>query len=174
MASLRKSIKLLESERSTLVKLYLKWRTPIEQFETRHDDLLAFLAEWKALTGRTDSGEDITHYMRTQRKRGKWVTLDGNHKKAPPAPELDADETEALVEAYETHVSATGIGSDAIAYDEGLKIVLVKEMSAQTGRTFSSEEINTKLTALRKRGRLPKVIRKPNDGSFADIDQAAQ
>src|SRR5436190_5195852 len=143
MAIRRRSIKLLAHERSVLVELYLKWRTPIEQFESRPDDRAAFIQEWNNLSGRNDSAADIIHYMRTQRKRGLWVTFDGDHRCAPPQPSMTAEEIESLVSVYEHNVSAGGSGSDVIAYDETIQELIVNEFHALTGRTFTADELNS-------------------------------
>jgi hypothetical protein len=120
MAKRRKSIRLLEHERQFLIKLYLKWRIPIDQYEARPDDLEGLCEEWRSLCGRRDTNEEMLHYMRSQRKIGQWVIFGGDHKTAPPLPQLTAEETETLIAIYDEIVAGSGDGSDNIAYDNGV------------------------------------------------------
>jgi hypothetical protein len=166
-----KSIKVLPHEKKLLIELYLKWRTPIEQFESRPDDLTQFTREWNKLSGRNDAESGVLHYMRTQRKQGFWVRLDGNHRPAPKLPVISAEDTEILVALFEEHVSILGSGSDIVAYEDGIADLLMKKFRAQTGRRLKKNELITKLTALRKRGQLPKAVKQPEDGAFSDINE---
>jgi hypothetical protein len=173
MPTRRKSIKLYPHEREFLVELYLKWRIPIDQFEGRPVDLDAFTATWAVHTGRNDTGGELIHYMRSQRKRGLWVKLEGDHLKAPERPDMTADEIEVLVAIFEDFVTSRNYGSDVLAYDDEITEEISREFFAQTGRTLPAHDVITRLTALRKRGLLPKVgkLPKPTDAGFDDIDQ---
>jgi hypothetical protein len=167
---------LFDHERSLLVKMYLERLIPIEQYEQRSTDLAGLVDEWRKLTGRSDSGGELIHYMRTQRKRGKWVRFDGAHLGSPEAPEFSAEEIEVLVSIYDEDVAAMGIGSDVLGYEDELKVLVSKEFAARTGRIVAGDDLVAKLTALRKRGLLPKAADVPRakdaDIGFGDINQA--
>ncbi len=175
MAKLKKSIKILSHERTALVALYLRRRIALDQYENRPEDQQTFRDEWQQLTGREDSFEELLHYMRTQRKRGLWVKLDGKHEPAKPPPHLSAEETEVLVKIYTENVTLLEVGSDVLGYEPELLELLAKEFAAETGRVVPAYELNAKLTALRKRGLLSKVGKRGEDSEdhgFGDIDQA--
>jgi hypothetical protein len=175
MASVRNSIRLFDHDRRLLVQLYLRWRIPIDQFEARPEDLEAFTREWRSLSHRKDTGGELVHYMRSQRKRGLWVRLGDSHEIAPPMPELAPEETETLIEIFYENVTLTESGSDVLAYDEETVNLISREFAAKTGRIVPSHQLVAKLTALRKRGLLPKVGNRgkdKEDRGFSDIDQA--
>ena len=157
MTTKRKTIKILDHDRRLLVEMYLRRRIPIDQFEDRPDDLDALVVEWNELTGRNDTAGEVHHYMRTQRKNGQWVRLDRDYETKPPQPLFSADETECLVAIYQVNVADHCTGSDAIAYDERTANLIAKEFAAMTERIVPAHHLVAKLTALRKRGLLPKV-----------------
>jgi hypothetical protein len=172
----KKSLKLLAHERALLIQHYLRWRIPVDQFEARRDDLVAFAAEWNEASNRTDAPEDVLHYMRTQRKRHLWVKFDGNHEDAPTPIDLTADETIQLVAVFNENAATIECGSDVLACEPEIADLIAKEFAAVTGRIFPAHLLVAKLTALRKRGLLPKVetrpaVEKPADG-WQDMDQA--
>jgi hypothetical protein len=172
MSVRRKSIGLFAHDRELLVNLYLKWRIPVDQFEERPDDARQFIAEWKRLSGRDDQPDSIFHYMKTQRKRTRWVRLDGDHEKPPPKVKLTAEETEQLVDTFYEHVTIFEQGSDVLSYSPEMAEFVAKEFSAKIGRTIPAHLVTAKLTALRKRGLLPKVGRRQKGddaGGFSDI-----
>jgi hypothetical protein len=161
--------------------MFLTWRIPVDQFDNRPEDLAHFVEVWNEATGRNDCGGDLVHYMKTQRKRGLWVRLDGNYVQAPELVELSADETEALVEIFYENVTLLDNGSDVLSYDEEIANLIAKEFFAATHKIVSSHHLVAKLTALRKRGLLPKVGKRgqhppivPVEGDsigFEDINQ---
>ncbi len=173
MKTRRRSIKLFDHERWLLVEMYLRRRIPIDQYDSRSVDLANLVEEWKRLTGRQDGGGDLIHYMRLQRKNGCWVTLDGNHEAAPPLVPLSAEETEILVNIYYENVTVLGNGSDVLAYEEQIKRFIAREFADQAGRFVTADELVGKLTALRKRGLLPRAqdYNKPDGAGFCDIDE---
>jgi len=175
MATRRMSIKLYVHERQELVELYLQRRIPIDQYESRPRELEALADEWNQRTGRKDAPGDLLHYMRTQRKRSKWVRFDGEHEPAPAVAELSAEETEILVEIFQSNVTVLESGSDVLAYDDEIAQLIAKEFSAETGRVVPAHVLVAKLTALRKRGLLPKVGKRDHNDEergFTDIDEA--
>ena len=173
MKTRRRSIRLFDHERRLLVEMYLRRRIPIEQYESRSGDLADLVDEWHGLTGRTDTGGDLIHYMRTQRKQGFWVRFDGNHQTAPPLAGLSADETEILVGIFYENVTVLGNGSDVLAYEDETKLFIAREFADQAGRFVAADDLVAKLTAIRKRGLLPKVRdhKKPDGAGFSDMDE---
>ena len=175
MATRQKSIKLFEHERPLLIELYLRRRIPVDEYERRPEDKQALVDEWNQLTGRTDSTEGVMHYMRTQRKRGLWVRFDGDHEPSTPVIELSAEDGEVLVSIYTENMALLGRGSDVLEYDSEISDLIAKEFFAITGRIVPPHQLVAKLTALRKRGLLPKVSKQPEEPmGFADIDEVAE
>ena len=179
MATKRKSIRLDAHERHALIALYVEKAIPIDQYDERRRELDDLLDKWSALTGRTNVATDLLHYMRNQRKNGTWVRLDGNHVARESRVKLPADETEALVAIYREHVSSIEHGSDSIGYDDEIADLIAKEFSAETERVIPASDLVAALTALRKRGLLPKIEKcnrdenEDDDRGFGDIDLAA-
>jgi hypothetical protein len=172
MAVRRKSIGLFAHERQLLVELYLRWRIPIDQFDERPDEAVQFISEWKQVSGRDDTLDSIIHYMKVQRKRSLWVRFDGDHKKSLPKVQLSADETEQLVDIFYENVTLLEHGSDVLSYLPDVADFVARIFSAKVGRTVPAHLVVSKLTALRKRGLLPKVGRRQKGddaGGFSDI-----
>src|SRR5258708_2302869 len=117
MAPRRKAIKLLPHERKLAVKLYLKYNLPIEQLEARPVELAEFTTEWHEISGQKHTAQELLHYMRNERKCGRWVKLGSKCPPVPTLPDMTSEETDALVMIYEENVAVLGLGSDAIAYD---------------------------------------------------------
>jgi hypothetical protein len=171
MKQKRKSIKVFDHERHFLEEGYLKRKIPIEQYEVRQGELRAFCDEWRSQFGRSDADGDILHYMRTRRKNGQWPKLNGAHQAAPSLPDLTAEQREVLVEIYYEHVADLGNGSDNIAYEPDVMAQIAADFKNRTGRVESGSMLVGILTAMRKRGLLPKV-RPQNEeetGGFDDI-----
>jgi hypothetical protein len=165
MATRTKIIKVFSHERALLVDMYLRRRVPIDQFEHRADELDELTSEWNELTGRSNTPGEVIHYMRNERKCGRWPKLDGKYQKTPPKPFFSADEGEALVAIYRVNVADKGIGSDAIATDEAIGELIASEFVKITGRAIPAAPLMAKLTALRKRGQLNKVAVIPAEES---------
>lgn len=174
MAIRRSSIKLLEHELKLLKEMFLTWRIPIDQFDSRPDELAQFTEVWNDATGRNNSGSELVHCMKTFRKRGLWVRLDGNYSSAPPLPELSAEETEALVDIFYEHVTMLENGSDVLSYDDEISTLIAKEFAAASGRFVHAHELVAKLTALRKRGLLPKVGLRGHASATTDPDDSCE
>jgi hypothetical protein len=177
MSLRRKSIRLLDHERRILVELYLnKWRIPVSQFKSRPEDTQAFVEEWNRLSQRNDTADEVVHYMRTQRKRSLWERLGSEHTPVPPKETFSAEETEILVEVYCENAALFGKGTDVLDHDDELARLITKIFAERTGRFVPPDQIKTKLTAIRKRGRLPKVQEPPpeSEEGFQDIDKFSQ
>jgi len=169
----RQSIKIADDERRVLVELYVRRRIPIEQYEECATDLGELVEEWNHLSSRNDQPNELLHYMRTQRKRGLWVRLEGKARPVQPRAKFSLEEIELLVEIYRDNFVLLGSGSDAIGYDPEAAALLAKQFAAESGRIVPASDLIAKLTALRKRGMLPKVgdhfATRDEDG-FEDID----
>jgi hypothetical protein len=178
MSTTKKPLKLFDHEERLLQEIYLSFRIPIDQYESRPKQLQELTVVWNARSGRTDIATDLVHFMKTRRKRGKWVRFDGKHLATPdlePEDEMSAVEIEVLVAIYQDHVTAAQHGSDVLAYDEDLAKVLAREFAVQTNRVVAAHSLIAKLTKLRKRGLLPKVADNqiPSGDEFADIDDVS-
>lgn len=174
MSTKRKSIRVQAHEKKALIHLYETAAIPIDQYEQRIEDLAQLNRDWANVTGRSDSDQDLLHYMRSQRKQGKWVKLGRKHVKKPEAMSFSPEETEVLVKLFESNLADCELGSDNLAYDAELAAAMAKEFSIEIGRLVPAHELVTKLTAVRKRGLLPKVAKSENDDGdigFGDIDE---
>lgn len=174
MTTKRKSIRVQAHEKKALIHLYSEAAIPIDQYEQRVEELSQLNQDWQKITGREDSDQDVLHYMRSQRKQGKWVKLNGKHTKKPKAMDFSPEETEILVKLFETNMADCELGSDNLAYDCELAAAMAKEFSIEIGRLVPPHELATKLTAIRKRGLLPRVAKENSSGEeigFEDIDQ---
>jgi hypothetical protein len=174
MAARKKSMRLNEHERQTLVRLYLRWRIPVDQYESRPDDLEGLCDEWRDLCRRTELDGEILHYMRNERKCGRWPVFNGNHQTAPPLPRFTADETELLIAIYFENIAAMGEGSDNIAYDGETAQLIARRFAEATQRIVPPHQLVAKVTAIRKRGLLPPVQKVEfdwdGDTGFTDIN----
>src|SRR4051812_44404072 len=90
MAKRRKSIRLSPDEHDALSQLYTVFGIPSDQYAKRPDDLGRFVNHWRNLTERSDSSGELMHYIKSRRKKGRWVTFDGKHER------LQANSEEAL------------------------------------------------------------------------------
>lgn len=171
--TVRPSIKIFAHEDRLLKDMYLARRVPIDQYENRPSELEQFAQEWAARTGRHDSGPDLVHYMRTKRKAGQWPRLNGDHQKRPPLAPFSPEETEVLVDIYYEHVVVFDHGSDSLGYEPEIAKLVAKEFYLRTRRRVRSHHLIAKLTALRKRGHLPKVgkRKRAEDEGLHDIDR---
>ena len=97
------------------------------------------------------------------------MRLDGDYETKPPQPFFSADETECLVAIYQVNVADHCAGSDAIAYDDGTANLIAKEFAGMTGRIVPAHHLVAKLTALRKRGLLPKVGAQPATNDVVSV-----
>jgi len=172
----RATIKLNEHEARLIRERYLAWRIPLDQFEYRDGELGQFTDEWNSLSGRSDSPGELFRHMRTQRKRGRWPRLNGDHRPMAPLKPFSPEETEALVRIYYDHVIVFENGSDGIAYEPEIGKLIAKEFFHATSRRVPAHTLNAKLTSLRKRGLLPKIGKRgsPQDEGFRDIDEVTR
>lgn len=170
MAKRRKSIRLFDHERSALVKLYLAKRITVSQYAgLRASELQQLCDEWRGLTGCTHANGDVLHYMRNERKCGRWVTLDGEHLRKPKTPVFSPEDVETLREVYDDLLVAFGDGSsENIAYDDDMKTFIAKEFAFRADRVVPIDDLVAKLTDLRKRGQLTRVADVPKPAETSD------
>ncbi len=174
MAVRRKAMHLFDHERKILVKLYLKYKIPIDQFDARPREKAEFIDEWNSKSKRSDSADEVFHYMERQRKSSKWVKLGQHGKRSPPPPELSAEHTEALVDIFTENMTALWVGSDALSHDDEMANLIAKEFELETGTYVEPHVLVTKLKALRKRGLLPKVGDEKREAAERGFDDVAE
>ncbi|ODA30522.1 hypothetical protein [Planctopirus hydrillae] len=168
----RKAIVLVDHEKALLEQLYLNTRITIEQLEIRQDDLQHMLNAWRNQTGRTESNEHVLHYMRTKRKQKKWPRLEGAQQRAVTLPRLSPEETEHLIDIFYEDVARFGNGSDTLGYEPEVVAQIEADFRHRTDRQIPGPQLVGILTALRKRGFLPKVRKQSENDDlygFEDI-----
>ena len=173
MSKRKMSIRLNADERATLVDLYLRKEIPIDQYDERRDELVSLRDAWARITGRDNAASDILHYMRNQRKAGKWVTLGSNAVKREPHISLSVDEQEILIAIYRDNFASIETGTDSISCNDEIMDMISKEFACDAGRVIPGGDLAAALTAFRKRGLLPKVEKLRNREDivgFDDID----
>jgi hypothetical protein len=176
MASRRKSMQVDDHERKLLVDIYLRWRIPVDQFESRPEEFEAICNEWRGLCRRAEPDGVIFHYVRNERKCGRWVVFNGNYRPAPPLPTFTAEETILLTNIYAELVGSAGEGSDSIAYDGETAKLIAARFKELTGRDVPPHYLVAKVTAIRKRGLLPptdKIDPNETDDGFTDVNDIA-
>ena len=112
--------------------------------------------------------------MRNQRKQGAWVRLGDNAIKRQPNLMLSANDMEILIEIYRQNFALLELGTDSISYDDEIVDLISKEFAAEAGRVVPGGDLVAALTALRKRGLLPKVEKIQDEATgfgFSDIDK---
>ncbi len=176
MSIKRRSLKVAQHERESLIRLYVDKAIPVDQYEERQQALAELCDAWNQVTGRMDSGPDVLHYMRTQRKNGKWVRLDGKHVQRESTLKLSAEEKELLVTIVHENMTLFQCGTDVIAYEPEIAQLLAKEFAIATGKVVPPGDLIAEITAIRKRGLLPRIesLHTTDQGEvgFGDIDQA--
>jgi hypothetical protein len=86
---------------------------------------------------------------------------------------MSADQTEALVRIFHDNVTVLKNGSDVLAYEAEIAELIAREFEDETGDYIAPHLLVAKLTALRKRGLLPKIGNRGQDKDgigFGDID----
>jgi adenosyl cobinamide kinase/adenosyl cobinamide phosphate guanylyltransferase len=115
--------------------------------------------------------------MRNRRKNTDWPRLEGAHEKSPELPEISAEHRLVLVDIYEEHVvQLLGAASDALAHEPEIAEMIATEFEHRTMRRLPASDLIGVLTAMRKRGLLPKVGDQPQreeDEGFSDINDVA-
>ena len=173
----KKSIRLNPADREVLVTLYLDRRLAIDPYEKRPKDLKDLTDAFNALTERSDPPEDILHYMRTQRKRGKWPRLGSTARKVSESLEeiMSLDDSKVLEACYVKIGKTHKKGNDSFAHEPELMRELEKEFLNATGHYVHRSQLLAALTKLRKAGNLETLkLEKPGRReAFGDMDKAA-
>jgi len=135
MAVRRRTILVADHEEKLLKEMYLARKIPIDQYDECPRELHELVDSWNGATGRSDSSEEIMRLMRTRRKTGKWVTFSGDHKpRQKTSMEFTPEQTEALIQIFQTEVAIFGNGSDSLSYDAEVRRLIAKEFAMRTGR----------------------------------------
>lgn len=160
-------------EDSLLQSLYVEANIPTDQYARREAELRTLVDTWNTLCGRSESHTDLLHYMMTQRKNKKWVTLGRSEceKMKDTAAGLSAEELLVLDKIHED----LQISSDRFALDSELAEQLKKEFALRTGRVFPAMLLAAAMIRRRKVGKLETL--KPTKEScsvpFSDFDKVA-
>lgn len=177
MKNVKKSIRLNPAERQALVTLYLEKQLAVDRYQNRPNELKDLTNSFNSLTGRSDPPEDVLHYMRTQRKRGKWPKLGDKARKLSDHLEevLNPEEIKILVGIYVQIGRNHAKGNDSFAHEPELVRELEKEFLESSGRYVYGGQLLAVLTALRKSANLEKLNLEKYDfrGTFDDLDEAA-
>jgi len=177
MKTLKMSIRLNPAEREVLVALYLQKKFAVDRYQNRPNDLLDLTDSFNTLAGRSDPPGDILHYMRTQRKGGKWAQLgDQALKPKESYEESVTPEEHGLLEAIYVQLGRTyAKGNDSFAHEPQLMRELEKAFMAATGRYVYGGQLLAVLTSMRKNRQLETLdLREQGAGAaFGDLDKAA-
>lgn len=174
MPKCRRAIPLSFSEDSSLRQQYIHFRIPTDQYKTRTEALQTFADTWNFATGRSDTGEELLHYMITQRKQKvkKWPTFDGDHLRSPSSEGLlSPDEEQILRRVYTDLILPLNIGTEEFGYDRELKDAVARRFSIAARRAIPGDTLVGFIEARRKRGKWM-TLRDDRRG-FGDMDEAA-
>ncbi len=173
MPKTRQSLRLLPHEDELLRTLYKEFDIPTDQFPQRSDDLTRLVGMFNNLTGRTESGPDVLHYMVTRRKKGEWERLGrgAGNGFSPPTIQFSAEEYKHLDAIHEE----LQIASDNFALNSELADKLQQEFARRTNRIVPPMILAAAMITRRKAGALATLKPKADDQhlGFRDIDQVA-
>ncbi|USN99237.1 MAG: hypothetical protein H6810_00725 [Phycisphaeraceae bacterium] len=168
----RRRLQLSREEDLFLRTLYRHHRVPTDQFRKRPGFHSDFTATWNEGTGRTDSPEEVLHYMVTLRKKGRWERFDGRHLPSPSVNDLLSVEEWALID---TVYREGGVASDNFAFDLDTLDRIEGALLREFGHTVSRSLLCAAIIERRKSGLLPRTDRPMSDDpdkgiGFSDID----
>jgi len=169
----RKKLPLNTTEDLILRDLYRHFRVPDGQFSKRPEFSAHFLSVWNEATGRDDTIGEVLHYIGTMRKRGLWVTLDGNHLRMPIGESFVGISPEGLA-IIDSVYAQMGIGSDNFTYSPELVDSVQRRLVSELGLHIPRHLLIARIIDRRKAGLLPKTgpSRSTDEGiGFADIDE---
>jgi len=175
----KKPIGLSEHDDRLLRAIYVQYRIPRDQYKRRPEDLEMLTETFNRLSGRSDSGADLIHYIQTKQKAKRrlkvpWPTFNGDHKRAPAVSgHLTSEQMEALREAYQAIVLPLSLGVDALVWNEEVADALAAEFTRRTGRIVPGLVLIAIAEEKRKRKLWFKVGRqRPDLGEdFGDLDK---
>lgn len=173
----RKSIRLSPDEDTLLRMLHRQSGIPDGQFPQRPRFWRRFTDVWNEATDRSDSPEEILHYIMTRRKRprgrpGRWEPFRDDYQRLrSPEPDVLSDEHWAVVDELYIEI---GISADALLVDAAARSDFLTRFVARTGEHIPDLFFVAALVARRKGGMLPKTGRGHDEGGedigFRDID----
>ena len=173
----KKTIRLNPADREVLVTLYLDRCLAIDPYEKRPKELRDLTDDFNDLTECSEHPEDILHYMRTQRKNGKWPRLGSTARKVSESLEeiISLEDSKKLEACYVKIGKIHQKGNDSFAHDPELKRELEKEFMNSAGHYVHGSQLLAVLTKLRKAGNLETLkIEKPGRReAFGDMEEAA-
>lgn len=177
MKNRRKSIRLSPDEDKLLRTLHRQSGVPDGQFPQRPKFWRRFTDVWNEATDRSDSSEEILHYIMTRRKRphgrpGRWEPFGDGYKP------LRCPESDVLSKAHWAIVNQLyveiGISADSLLVDAAARQDFLKRFVARTGEHVPDLLFVAAIVARRKGGLLPKTSRAGAEGDedigFGDID----
>ena len=172
----RTSISLSAPDEAVLRQLYVLKNIPTDQYKRRPQEVNQFLREWVAFTGRTDTWEDLCHYMVTRRKRGLWPQLGPTHRRlaCPDWDTLSDEEWDHLEAVYTELLLADELASDELLYSDTLSAHVAREFRRRSGRTLDGRLLTGLILSKRKRGEWVRQAQ-PNeevrDAGWGDLNQ---
>jgi hypothetical protein len=178
MKSIKHKLNLDSAEDRALRALYRSNCFGVDVYAKAPHLLRVLVDAFNAATSRSDSPEDVLHYMRTVRKAGDWETLGTEARRLDPSeyaiPSLTPEEKDALIEEYlEIGRIHGGIGNDSFAHDPSLRVELERAFFGRSARFINGLLLIAVLTDIRKAGCLEKVTEHSyiSQPSFTDLDE---
>ena len=173
----RMSIRLSPDEDKTLRVLHRHSGIPDGQFPQRPKFWRRFTDVWNEATDRSDSPEELLHYIMTRRKRprgrpGRWEPFGDDYKPLKcPQPDVLSEEHWAIVDQLYVEL---GISADSLLVDAAARQDFLTRFVARTGEHVPDLLFVAAIVARRKGGLLPKTGRAGSEGGedigFGDID----
>jgi hypothetical protein len=161
------------AEHQVLKRLYLEKQLGRDRYAQFPAELRDITDRFNGLTGRSDSANEVLHYVRTKAKQGRMGTHGDDWRRMPQVPLdlLNDREREALL-AIRRDLK---VAEDNIAHDCKLAREYERRFAAATGRRLPSHSLATYLLQLRKDGLLEKLDQRHERQAkpFSDIDQIA-
>lgn len=171
MATTKQSLRLNNEEDHALRVLYRSFGVTTDNLIRMPAIAKTLVNQFNALTDRSDSVEDVVHYMFTRRKKKQWEKLG-----RVPAP-AEAYEAVHLDAEHWPHVDAIyeelQIASDNFAFDDELSKKFAAEFAKRTGKIIPPMVLGAAVIARRKSAGLTtlKPKKSGDDLGFADIDE---
>lgn len=171
MATTKQSLRLSVDEDRALRVLYREFKVTTDNLIRLPSIARELVLQFNALTGRSDSVEDVVHYMFTRRKKAQWEKL--GHVKPPEeayeAVKLDSDHWPHVDAIYEE----LQIASDNFAFDDEMSKKFSQEFAKRTGKVIPPMVLAAAVISRRKKAGLKTLKPKRDDGDlgFGDIDQ---
>jgi len=165
----------LKPEEDHLLRiLYRQFGITTDNFPRLPAKLDEFTETWNSLTGRTDTGPELLHYMITRRKKKQWEKLGRANRSGQEQTashlftEEDWQHVDAIYEEFQ-------IPSDNFSLDADLSKKLQDEFARRTRQIVPAMVICAAMVTRRKAGKLTtlKPKSRSDDLGFEDIDEVA-